>query len=356
MRIRVPLPEGELVLTFQTRHLEKGFKFPIPGQLWVDAQGPALRIEEAVTAFGNAAASITPIISLATNASVGNLEPEIAFDQTPGLFERQFLQIFVPEERGLLSRGRPVDKDCVRAVIASLEGHKERDRLLRAITQYHLSLKHWRLGHEILATSHLYMGIETLTKAVIRMKFGSDALTEEDIAKQLGIAPTHQDPFRRLSAEIESAVRSKVIFAGDTVCYRSAKTASDSFEHGFMPFDKIREASKGVRDKTAGYLRKAILDLLPIAPELLQRMTQTPFDQPLGDWPAVKYLRGILVSSSDALASPTNEYPIVAWRTNIKSVEMNDKGEYMVQFEEKISPQLAEGASLKPLSVEIWAP
>ena len=356
MTLRVPRAGGDISLTFQSRHLDKGLEEPIPGDLWVEARALAATLEQAVTVSGNAAATVTPIISLATNASVGELDPELAFESTPGLFERQFFQIFVPGERGLISRGRIVNIDHVRALLAAIEGHPERDRLLRATAQYHQSLKYWRLGHEILATAHLYMGVEALTKAVLRSNFGREQMTDEQIAARLGLDPNPRDPCRRLSTEIDAAVRSNLIFQGDADCYRSAKAASDGFEHGYMPFDELRDKAKEVRDRTATYLRQAILQLLPIAPDLRDSITDPSRFQPLGDRPLVKYLRGRLTAKSDNLASDKNEYPIMTWRTKITSAQVNDKGEYLLKFEEKITPQLADGVSFQPASVEVWAP
>jgi hypothetical protein len=199
--------------------------------------------------------------------------PELAFDSTHGRSEHDFLQVFVPAERGLISRGRVVDISCVRAVLAAVENHAERARIVRAITQYSLSLEHWRLSHEILATAHLYMGVEALTKAALRSRFNVSQFTDQAIATQLGIDPAPADPCRKLSAEIEVAVRSRIIFQADTDSYRKAKAASDGLEHGFMPFDQIRAKAKETRDRTAGYLRHAILDLLALAPELQSRLT-----------------------------------------------------------------------------------
>jgi hypothetical protein len=355
MRVKVPQSMGDLILTIQTRHLDRGLEHPIPGDLWIEARGPATSIEHAISTFGNAAATITPLIAYTTNASVGTLELELAFDSTHGRAERDFLQVFVPGERNLISRGRVVDIPCVKAVLASVENHAEKDRLVRAITQYGLSLEHWRLGHEILATAHLYMGVEALTKAVLRSRFGVNQLTDQVIATQLGIDPNRVDP-RRLSGEIEAAVRSRIIFQADTDSYRNAKAASDGLEHGFLPFDQIREKARKTRNRTARYLRCAIVELLNLSPELQSRLTDETHLNPLGDWPLTKYPRGKLIAPTDSLASATNEYPIMTWRTNITSLQMNEKGEYEVKWNEKITPQLAENVSFRPTSIEVWAP
>jgi hypothetical protein len=84
MRVKVPQSMGDLILTIQTRHLDRGLEHPIPGDLWIEARGPATSIEHAISTFGNAAATITPLIAYTTNASVGTVELELAFDSTHG--------------------------------------------------------------------------------------------------------------------------------------------------------------------------------------------------------------------------------------------------------------------------------
>jgi hypothetical protein len=46
----------------------------------------------------------------------------------------------------------------------------------------------------------------------------------------------------------------------------------------------------------------------------------------------------------------------MTWHTNITSLQMNEKGEYEIKWDEKITPQLAEGVSFQPTSLEVWAP
>jgi hypothetical protein len=128
MRVRVPQATGDLSLTFQTRFLDRGLEQPIPGNLWIEARGPADSIEHAVSTFGGIAATITPIIAFTTNASVGQLEPELAFDSTPGRTERDFLQVFVPTEGNLISQGRVIDIPSVRTILTAVENHSEKDR------------------------------------------------------------------------------------------------------------------------------------------------------------------------------------------------------------------------------------
>jgi hypothetical protein len=356
IHIKSPCASGTIDITVRTRFVDKGLDHPLPGDLWIDVRGPALNLESAVSSFGNAASSVTPVIAFATNAAIGILEPELVYDNTPGLEVRDFIQTMLPDERPLIHEGRIVHTDSTKALMRAIEAHSEKERITRAISQYRLALGHWRWGHEILATAHLFIGMETLTKAVARTRQKSKGQSENDFALDLGIDPERLNPCERLSTAIETTVRRDILFGGDEECHRSAKAASDGFEHGFMSFDKIQEHAKQVRDKTALYLRKAVLRLLDIEQIYSETILSFPRDIPLGHWPVVKYIRGQLLGSSDELAVEENEYPILAWRSMIKSVDTNDEGKYSLNFEEKFTPKLGEGIAFKPQTFEVWRP
>jgi hypothetical protein len=238
----------------------------------------------------------------------------------------------------------------------AIEANEEKERIIRAISQYSLALRHWRWGHETLATAHLFMGMEALTKAVVRAHPDFAGLKEDDLVARLGIETDKLDPCQRLETEILARVRRKILFRGDDDCHRDAKAASDGFEHGYMPFDDIRHQASSVRDRTAAYLREAILNLVSIEGDHAATLLASPFNQPLGNWPVVKYIRGHLVGDSDDLASEQSEYPIMSWRSRITSMDVNEAGEYMVKSDEQLTARLGEGISFQPKSFEVWGP
>lgn len=356
IRVNAPTSLGTVIITFNTRYLDKGFKSPLPGDLWIDARGPAESIEDAVSVFGGIIGSLTTVISFSTNSAIGNLEPELIFDNTPSLKVRDFLQSMLPDERSILHTSRNVNPGVTLGLIDAIEAHPEKERIGRAMTQYSLALRNWRLGHEILATAHLYIGMEALTKAVVRSQLTASGINEEQYARSLGINPNNLGPCDSLSAVIDVAVRKDLLFQGDDNCYRDAKAASDGFEHGFMPFDKIRNKARVVRGKTATYLRKAILELVEIKEAHRKTLLAPPYNDPLGNWPVVKYMRGQLLGDSDNLAAKGNEYPILSWKSTIKSAELLKSGEYDFKFEEKLTPKLGEGIKFKRKRFEVWKP
>lgn len=354
LTVNFPFEDKNAVLTFQTRHIDVGLDNPLPGDLWVDARGPTSSLEEAVTLFGKTAAGVMAAISFSTNAAIGDLEMELAFDNTPSISKRIFLQSMLPNERRIIHIRRIVNVAMTSSLMEAVNKHSEKERIIRAIGQYNLALRHWRWGHETLATAHLFMGIEALAKAVVRYRQGTSELSDEDFAKELGIDLEKLDSCKSLHAEIISAVRRKILFKGDNECHREAKKASDGFEHGFLPFGEIRDSAVKVRDKTASYLRESIIELLDLDQDIRSFHMDKSKNKPLGNWPVVKYIRGHLVGESDDLAAEGNEYPILSWKSRIKSINKSETGEYMLSFDEKLTVRLGSEIQFQPESFEVW--
>lgn len=351
VRARTPLETGDLVTSFRTRYLNKGHKHSLPGDLWIEGRGPADSIEEAVRVFGGAAANILAVIAFATNAAVHDMEPELVFDNTPGVTTRDFLQSYLPDERAVVSVGRALDKTSLIALMEAIEKHHERERIGRALAQYRLALNHWRWGHEIMATAHLYIGMEVLTVAAIRSRLRVEGISETEFAQRLGI-----EEEKSSKSAVEVATRRQILFRGDDECYTDAKAASDGLEHGFMPFDRIREHAARVRDRTAAYLREAIVELLELDDAAQAKLLSPPRTEPLGRWPIVKYVRGKLLGDGPELAQGANEYPIMAWRSDITSVTAEDNGNRRIEFNEVLSPQLGDGITFQAQSFQVWQP
>ena len=84
-------------------------------------------------------------------------------------------------------------------------------------------------------------------------------------------------------------------------------------------------------------------------------MTSDPFDRPLGHWPVAKYLRGKLVGPGEELAAPGNAYPFIKWDSTIRTATW-EGGKLNVEIGENLTPELAQGISFRPRSVEEWQP
>ncbi|MEJ2147802.1 MAG: hypothetical protein P8020_22020 [Acidobacteriota bacterium] len=339
-----PGPAGALTLVLQTRYLDLGLGTDFPGQMWVEVRGPADGLDSAL-GFANAALDVVPLLSFGVNAGIGIPKVELAFENTSGKEKREFFQQFVPEER-TPGVSRKVRVEPIGALIQQVMQHPEFERLYRAITQYSLALLNWDGGKGILATAHLYMGVEALTPVVRRRLCRERGAENEQLATALGVTIQELDP----------TIRKELIFQGDNDCYQDAKAASDGFEHGFRSFPDIRTLGEPVRKKTADYLRTAILKELLLEPTTINELTRPSYDQPLGSWQIERKLRGHLLGGTDDLSADGQVYPIMHWKSKVKSVTRTEAGEYKVSFDEKLTASLGPGISFRPASYEIWGP
>jgi len=181
---------------------------------------------------------------------VGDPEVELACDDTPGHTEHDYFQNFLPEEQGMPVRARLVNAGATGALIKAVALHPESDRLHRVISQYSIALQNWSPGRDILALAHLYMGMEALTEVAIQEECRRPGLDKEQMARALG----HEKV-----GDIGPHFRREVLFQKDNECYQKAKDASDGLEHGYKGFPEIQTLARAARDRSAAYLRAAII-------------------------------------------------------------------------------------------------
>ncbi len=306
---KVPVVTGHVDVIFRTRYRDEGFNAAVPRELWADVRGTTTSLDEAVVPFANAALFLTPVLSLSANAATGDLEVELAFENTPGIDEREYFQQFVLEEGGLPRIGRRINTDAAAALINAIFSHPDGERLHRAISQYDLALRHWKLGQETLALAYLYMGMDALPRALVKHLCRTQGQTEEQLAASLGIKPqipeedivseleknkTNFSPkvyesikarvrhgSFKIRSSLESNLRLSHLFQGDNDCYKKAKAASDGFEHGFMPLRQVHSNAKETRDRTAKYLRTAIINLTEIDDQYRALLLSSPYESHL---------------------------------------------------------------------------
>jgi hypothetical protein len=341
-----PSATGPVNLVFRTRYADEGFSAAIPRELWVDARGRAASLDLAIQAFASAANSLATVVALSANAPVDDLDVHIAYNNTVGLHEREFFESFLPDESGIPRQGRRPNVEATVVMLGALATHPEARRLSQAIGQYHLALANWRPGRETLALAHIYMGLETLTKAALSEECGTRRLTPVDLAAEWGVEKRQLDP----------EVRRRILFQGDEECYKLAKQASDGLEHGFMPYPQLRGLALRVRDRSAAYLRAAILGLARVEEKVRRLLLAPPFDRPLESWGYSKYVRGRLLGTTDELAEVGQEYPILRWKSSVKSVSRNPSGDYDIETTEEFTASLGEGVTFQPDSYEVWGP
>ncbi len=315
----------------------------LPRELIVEVCGRASSLDEAIAKFGMIARQIATMAGFVANVRIGPVEVHLAYDCTIERTERQFFEVFLPDERGAVTEGRIIRQHLmVAASMAFLELKTDSSRIGRGLRQYELALREWSLGGEWLALGHLYMAVETLTKAVIRKAIVDRGITEEHLAQALGVVT--DDPERpRWRQILGEQVREQMIFGGDSDTYKTAKAASDGLEHGFLELDKIEAHALKSTDKTFHHVRRTIIGLLDLpfedADEL---MTIKPKDVQSRR----KIARGRLIGAAENPAAEGELYPLLEWTSSIGSVvregstfQMKDKDKITVRTHPDVSFQ-----------------
>jgi hypothetical protein len=351
-----PTPVGKVTLTFRTRFSDEGHEANVPREMWIDVRGEATcDLNEAINVYGGAGMGFLPAIALATNAAIEDAQPKLAYDNTAGHNPREFLESFVAERTGVPLPTRPVNVQATLALIIALVTHREGERLRRATEQYRLALSHWVRGHESLALMHLFMGMEAITTSAVRRTCTEAGLDEEGVARSRGIdvdgAPV-KSVWRR---ELESEVRRRILFQGDMATLAKTKRASDGLEHGFLDFTAVHTLAEETRDRTASYLREAIIDFAGLEDEMRQQLLALPYSTPLKCW-LVRYLRGRFIGDAADLAAPDQEYPIFHWRSKLKSLKRTETGGYEITPDETLIARFSEEVTFQQTSFEIWGP
>ncbi len=156
--------------------------------------------------------------------------------------------------------------------------------------------------------------------------------------------------------KLDGTIRLKYLFQGDQECHKKAKNASDAFEHGFQGFNEILPLAMETRNKTATYLRTAIIKLLNLPLQVEYDLLSQPYENPIGTEGYIRYLRGQLLSNNDELAEDGHPYPIIDWMFSVKSFRLTEDNEFQISFSQNFTPRLGEGVLFKPIRFEIYGP
>jgi hypothetical protein len=338
---------GPIDITLQTRWQNEGFEAPTPRELWVDALVRTRSLDQAASLATSVARLLTSVLAFTANVQTGIPEVHLAYDSTPGHSEREFLEVFLPDERGIPREGRSVKASEFNNVLTRVLSSSESERLSRGLQQYELALRHWYLGGEWLALAHLYMAVEALTKSTLRKHCADTNLDEAGVARLHGIDP---DDFNRprWRPALDSWVRRELIFRGDEITYNAARSASDGLEHGFMELNEIHRRALESTEQTFGYVRRTVLQLLELAEEDHRDLTGRP---PRDVGSLRKMVRGHFVDAREELAPPGEEHPYLEWTSSVKTLTRTEN-RFKMTFDEKFTVRCAPGVSFRGQSFE----
>jgi hypothetical protein len=306
-----------VVLKFRTRYLDRGYSVLAPGDLCLDAEGEAESIDAAATKFTNAGRNIAMLIAVACNARIGPLEPEVVFDSTPGAERRDFVQRYMAEDEIALT-SRFANLKGLNALVTALVEHSERDRLIRAASQYNEALNLFRNGSELLVVEHLFMGAEAIKKAAWRHEIAERDITKVQLADEWGYDKTGK---LNVDEFLDAEARLRLVFARDSECHKLAKHVSDHFEHGFSTAGALFAKSRSCLIRTASHLRNAIFEILKLQQDV--RSILERYRRPRGPLGTNKYVRAVLVGGGDGLAAEGQEYPMFDWHPHIRNLKFD---------------------------------
>jgi hypothetical protein len=307
--------------------------YSLPRELVIEVKGHTRSLAEAGAKFSMIARPIANMIAFVANLRVGPIEAHLAFDSAPERTERQFLEVFLPDERGGFAEGRIIRRHLLEAACpASASMPVDGPRVGRALRQYELALREWYVGGEWLALSHLWIAVENLTEAVLRRTKLELSKTDEELAQMLGVVT--DDPERpRWQQIMREQVREQIIFDGDHDTYTTAKKASDGLEHGFLELDEVSRRAIATADTTFTCVRRTIIDLLDLPREIGAELMEI---KPKDVQSARKAIRGWLVGAAADPAADGQLYPLLEWASSIDSV-VREGAAFHVQPKEQVT-------------------
>ncbi|MDP8928190.1 MAG: hypothetical protein M3O70_06330 [Actinomycetota bacterium] len=335
---------GEAEVRAQTHWVNSGFDHPVPREFWVDVRLNAMSIDEAIDEARVLGSNITPIVAFSANAEIGHIEPHIAFDATQGVTEREFVEYFLPDERGLLPPSREGDPNVIVATSDAVLRSPYGVSITIALAHYLSALRYYHVGGESLAVAHLFMAAEALRVPTLSAYCRSSGRSEDEIRTDEGHENRHH---------LLAWARRELIFAGDEHVYKAAKEASDGLEHGFRTVSEIRALAGSACDQTFTYLRKAVINLLDITPATRAALVKR-FGTPADTQSLRKRVTGVLIGDGDRLAAPGREYPVMEWKSNIACFDIAETGSPRVSFKEHLTVRTAEGISFQLRSIELY--
>jgi hypothetical protein len=346
--MRFPSLLGPVEITFGTaRTWLDGFENPVRAGLWADARGSAPTLSEAIDVFANVTRGVAAVLSVATNAPVGHFTADLAFDNTPGRHEREYVRRSFPADPQVPSQGRRLDATLALALFTGWmkKPDKERARWHRAANAYHHALQEWEPGAEIPATSHLWTVAEALTPIIRRRYMRAQSLTRDQLLAHWEIELKDLDP----------EVRRRLIFQEDDDCYRTAREARNALLHGYDPLWEMRAGSLEVRDLTTSYVRRALIESAGLNKEDQKALLGSPYDRPF-HWSVDTFLFGRMVGDTDNPARPEDLYPRMDWWLERTELPPDAEGDARVHFDVGVAPQLVDGMTFVLDRVQLMLP
>lgn len=305
----------------------------IPAVLLIEVRGESGRpLEEVVDQLLNIGGQLLPLLTLAGNAFVDDVHLDVAYEVTPSVQKRPWIQRYT----GLVEPSPPTTRLISRRelgpLIEAANVQPERDRWGRAVANYREALRHWRPGDELMAVEHLQIAAETLTPISTARVLREAGLTKEGYAESLGFESSKGD----MENFVASRIRLDEIYSGDNVLRRDVENASNGFEHGFKDFTEAKVLAEHSRDAAARLIRIALLAELGLDSANMQGLTSGPFEVPLALSPIQHLWRGTLEVEDESSLGP-GEPPLHLkdWRMEIVASQEEASGQIRMRTDHR---------------------
>jgi hypothetical protein len=358
--VNFPSEVGRIDLEFQTYRAQvDGFDSPVRVGLWIDVIGEGLSLSDAIDTYGNVARGMTTILSLAANATIEDPTADVAFETTITADRRDYWARNGPGWDVPHGHGRWIRPMLVNTLVEAFARcpDDKRDRFLRSIIQYHHAIQNWEPGSEIAALSHIWVGVEAITKLIRDKRMTELGLTVHQLREHYGRVLS-QEQSRTITLnglnDLDGELRKRYIFQGDEAAYDFARDASDAYEHSFSPLWEVRDQAVQALEKAAGYLRQAIVEYADIDPDakadLLNAYYQMPYDSSLR-----LTFEGELRGTPEDL-NAIESYPEIEWENQPIQRGVDEEGNALVGLASRVAAvNLPGAASFHPKQLGILA-
>ena len=131
----------------RTRWVDAGFESPIPRELWIEVSVREASLDVACASATRIAGQLSVLAAFCANVTCEIPEVHVAYLQAPKGGRREFVEVFQPNQIGLI-QGRMVDTNEYVSLVEALADSPHATRLYRALNQYDLALRYWYIGGE----------------------------------------------------------------------------------------------------------------------------------------------------------------------------------------------------------------
>lgn len=332
---------GDISIVISTRHVDEGFEAAIPRELLIAVRGAAPSIEDALGEYHVRALTVAAIVAFCGNAAVEAPEPYLAYDDTPGELDREFMQVLHEAPPEYEPKKRPLPGRQT----AAFFGHLSRlpgsryESLVAIFAHYSAALNGWFLGGEAIALTYLWLAAEALAYLVIDVELARNESLEE-IADDYGMSREGGVAKRKLRAFL----RWKIGFAGDQTLHDKVKEISDDNEHGSLSLHEAQTMAKEAAPKAFSALRAGIPGFVDSEGGETALLNNGDYRLPF-DLSDRRILLGRLTGETSNLAAEGEAHPRFKWTRSVESVVRTPEGILSRNSLENLEPLVAKGVT-----------